>query len=239
MASARSGSKPATDPPEPDFTSAGASARRRAIVAGHEGDLSTAIGLTGLDDPSVRQAALGAVVRANGLDFEVLRSGIHDSDWVVRRRACEIAGRAPRGELALGDVVALLTDAVGDPEALVAEAAIWALGEVLGSADALSAQEQRRLAVNVLGTVAGDHEDPLCREAAVAALGAIGAPESLDAVIAALSDKPPIRRRATVALAAFDDARAESALETCLEDRDWQVRQAAEDLLRPRQEKGT
>jgi HEAT repeat protein len=39
-----------------------------------------------------------------------------------------------------------------------------------------------------------------------------------------------IRRRAVIALAAFDDPRVEDAWRRCLEDRDWQVRQAAEDL---------
>ena len=47
----------------------------------------------------------------------------------------------------------------------------------------------------------------------------------------ALEDKPAVRRRATIALAAFDDPRVDGALRRCLEDRDWQVRQAAEDLL--------
>jgi len=68
-------------------------------------------------------------------------------------------------------------------------------------------------------------------EAAVAALGAIGDPAGLPAVLAALDDKPAIRRRAAVALAAFDGPDTEAALRRCLEDRDWQVRQVAEDLL--------
>jgi len=69
------------------------------------------------------------------------------------------------------------------------------------------------------------------REAAVAALGAMGDPEGLPAVLGALGDRPAVRRRAAVALAAFDDERAEAALRRCLEDRDWQVRQVAETLL--------
>jgi HEAT repeat protein len=50
-------------------------------------------------------------------------------------------------------------------------------------------------------------------------------------VIAALDDKPAIRRRAAAALAGFDDPSADAALERCLDDRDWQVRQVAEELL--------
>ena len=65
----------------------------------------------------------------------------------------------------------------------------------------------------------------------MAALGAIGDPAGLPAVIGALDDKPTIRRRATVALAGFDDPRVEPALQKSAEDRDWQVRQAADELL--------
>jgi len=77
----------------------------------------------------------------------------------------------------------------------------------------------------------GGHDDPLCREAAVAALGAIGDRAGLPAVLAALDDKPAIRRRAAVALAAFEGPEVDAALKRCLDDRDWQVRQVAEDLL--------
>ena len=65
----------------------------------------------------------------------------------------------------------------------------------------------------------------------MAALGAIGDPAGLPAVLAALGDKPTVRRRAAVALAGFDDPRVEPALREAAGDRDWQVRQAAEELL--------
>ena len=47
-------------------------------------------------------------------------------------------------------------------------------------------------------------------------------------------DKPAIRRRAVLALAAFDDEQVETRLRAALEDHDWQVRQAAEDQLTDR-----
>ncbi len=65
----------------------------------------------------------------------------------------------------------------------------------------------------------------------MAALGAIGDPAGLAAVVAALEDKPAVRRRGAAALAAFEGPEVETALRRCLEDRDWQVRQVAEDLL--------
>jgi HEAT repeat protein len=99
--------------------------------------------------------------------------------------------------------------------------AAWALGE---------RAEASGDAVFKLSSVATDHDDPLCREAAVAALGAIGDERGLPAVLAATRDKPAIRRRAVIALAPFDGPEVDAALKRALTDRDWQVRQAAEDL---------
>jgi HEAT repeat protein len=65
----------------------------------------------------------------------------------------------------------------------------------------------------------------------VAALGAIGDPAGLPAVLSALTDVATVRRRATVALAGFDDPRVTTALRAATDDRDWQVRQAAGELL--------
>jgi len=67
----------------------------------------------------------------------------------------------------------------------------------------------------------------------VAALGAIGDPAGLPAILAALEDRPAVRRRAVIALAPFEGREVQEALERALGDRDWQVRQAAEDQLRP------
>ncbi len=110
--------------------------------------------------------------------------------------------------------------ALSDPDPLVVVGAAWFLAE-------------RRVTASVTSLVAtaGVHPDVRCREAAVAALGAIGDPRGLAAVIEALDDKPTVRRRATVALAGFDDPRVEPALHRSAEDRDWQVRQAADELL--------
>jgi len=154
-----------------------------------------------------------------------------DPDGAVRRRACEEAGR----QLAAGSapeagsipahhgapLVALLVGRLDDPDTAVAEMAAWALGE----AGARGGAACRRLASMT------HSPSSLCREAAVAALGAIGEPSGLDAVIEALGDRPAVRRRAVVALAGFTDRRAHDALRRALDDGDWQVRQAAEELL--------
>ena len=70
----------------------------------------------------------------------------------------------------------------------------------------------------------------MVREAAVAAPGAIGDGRGLAAILAGCVDKPAIRRRAVLALAPFSGPEVDAALQAALQDRDWQVRQAAEDL---------
>ncbi|HEY9558295.1 MAG TPA: HEAT repeat domain-containing protein, partial [Acidimicrobiales bacterium] len=82
----------------------------------------------------------------------------------------------------------------------------------------------------ILCRLATGHDDALVREAAVAALGAIGDEAALPTILAATGDKATVRRRAVLALAPFEGPEVDQALERALEDRDWQVRQAAEDL---------
>jgi HEAT repeat protein len=87
--------------------------------------------------------------------------------------------------------------------------------------------------VTALMGVARTHADPLCREAAIAALGAIAHPDGLPAVLAGLDDRPEVRRRAVIALAPFDGPEVEAALERAGNDRDKQVRTAAAELRGP------
>jgi HEAT repeat protein len=188
--------------------------RRAAAVAGHEGDATTARGL--LDDPDagVRERALGALARLGAADDELLGTMAADPDPRVRRRVAELEASA-HGRGATLDVL------LGDADPSVVEVAAWAAGE---RGDAAFATR--------LAGLARDHEDPLVREAAVAALGAIGHPASLPAVLAALGDRATVRRRAVIALAAFEGPEVDRALEAACADRDWQVRQVAEDLRR-------
>jgi HEAT repeat protein len=50
--------------------------------------------------------------------------------------------------------------------------------------------------------------------------------------LAATTDRPAVRRRAVLALAPFEGPEVDAALTRALDDRDWQVRQAAEDVSR-------
>ncbi len=80
--------------------------------------------------------------------------------------------------------------------------------------------------------IATGHDDARCRESAVAALGAIGDDRARPAILAALDDKPPVRRRAIVALSNFEGPDIDEALLRASEDRDWQVRAAVNQLGR-------
>jgi HEAT repeat protein len=186
--------------------------RRQAAVAGHAGDAGEARALLADPDPAVRSTALGALARLGQAAAADVRAALADADPIVRRRACRVA--IPLAEVDL-------TPLLADPDAGVVEVAAWALGE---------RGEAAVDAVPALAQVAGGHDDPLCREAAVAALGAIGDERGLPAILAATRDKPAIRRRAVIALAPFGGPDVDAALARALEDRDWQVRQAAEDL---------
>jgi HEAT repeat protein len=187
---------------------------RAVVVAGHVGDVETArAGLTSVD-PGIRAAALGALDRLDALDADTITAALSDADVAVRRRAAELAATYPTV-----DLLAVLDD----PDDRVVEVAAWACGEHESARDAI---------VDRLVELAGTAEDPLVRESAVAALGAIGDERGLAAIIVACSDKPAVRRRAVLALAPFDGDEVEAAIERALVDRDWQVRQAAEDLRR-------
>ncbi|HEY4331055.1 MAG TPA: HEAT repeat domain-containing protein [Ilumatobacteraceae bacterium] len=195
--------------------SSGPAHRRRVVaLAGHTGDPDTA--RNGLQDPEpvVRGTALGALHRLGALRPDELRHTFVDPAVAVRRRAAEVAAHYPS--------VSLL-DLLQDSDSTVVEVAAWSCGEHEVVPDEVLAR---------LIALATAHSDPLVREACVAALGAIGDERGLDAILAGCRDKPAVRRRAVLALAPFEGDEVEAAIAAALTDRDWQVRQAAEDLVR-------
>ena len=198
----------------------GVEKRRDIALAGHRGDVATVRAALADEDGRVRATALGALTRAGALTTADLERAAEDAEPVVRQRVAEAAAAADvRG--AWVPVVALLDD-VDDG---VVEAAAWACGELT-----YPDRQARVSAVNRLVRLTIDHEDALVREAAVAALGSIGDRRGLEAILAATRDKPAVRRRAVLALAPFDGPEVDEALSRAQQDRDWQVRQAAEDL---------
>jgi HEAT repeat protein len=205
---------------EPDAERrAAALRRRRVIVAGHAGDVVRARrGLLDRDD-TVRAAAVSALARMREVSAQEVAQFLVDPSIPVRRAGIE-AALTVRGKGSRSLLYDSVIDSLGDPDPLVVVAAAWFLAE-----------RRVQRAVGALVQVASGHDDVRCREAAVAALGAVGDPLGLPAVLAALDDKVTIRRRATVALAGFDDPAVEPALHEAASDRDWQVRQAADELI--------
>jgi HEAT repeat protein len=185
-------------------------------LAGHLGDADSARAMLTDPEPAVRSTALGALQRLGALRQEELGAAFADDSAVVRSRAAEVATSWP------ADATPGLAALLSDPDATVIEVAAWAVGEQDPPAVGV---------VDLLAALATGHDDALCREAAVAALGAIGDPAGLPAILAATQDKATVRRRAVIALAPFDGPEVDAALETARTDRDWQVRQAAEDQL--------
>ena len=209
-------------PVTPDLISVAARyatmARDSGAVRSHVDELFDA--LHHADDSRLRVAALGALLRGGNQTTRrrAWRVGAAASERDVRLRAAELtlhlAAPAP----------SVLVQLMSDPDELVADAACFAAGEVIWP------DAQRARIVSAL-TTAASHTEPLVRESAVAALGAIGDPAGLPAILAGCTDRPTVRRRAVLALAPFDGPEVEAALQAALTDSDWQTRQAAEDLV--------
>lgn len=207
--------RPPAEEPDPGPALDVVARRRQAALAGHGGDEATARLAWTDPAPSVRATALGALARLGRLEVQDLLQAQKDPAAEVRVRAAELAAGLGQDGIDIG------AGALIDRDPTVVEAGCFALGEI-GRVPAET--------VAALSEVGRGHPDALCREAAVAALGAIGDPGGLPAILHATQDKPAVRRRAVLALAPFDGPQVDAALERAAGDRDWQVRQAAEDL---------
>lgn len=189
--------------------------RKTAGLAGFTGDVGAAEMAAADPDPAVREAGLRSLERLERLPDDLLARALRDPAPRVRIAAIELA--APRAAPPIGPLLA-------DPDARVVEMACWGCGE---------REHEPDPPIATLSSLVTDHDDPLVREAAVAALGAIGHPDGLPAVLAATGDKPAVRRRAVLALAAFEGPEVDAAWERARVDRDRQVRDAVDELLGP------
>lgn len=210
--SCRNEGAPLTEGPPTDAVEV-ARRRRRVALAGHSGDEGSVRAHLSDPAPGVRAAALGALRRIPNLTATDLAAALRDPAVGVRRRACELAATVPDADL---------EPCLSDSDPAVVEVAAWAMGE---------RGEGRH--VPALAELAAHHPEAACRESAVAALGAIGDSRGLPAILRALGDRPAVRRRAVIALAPFEGPAVEDGLNRACRDRDWQVRQAAEDLISP------
>jgi HEAT repeat protein len=172
-----------------------------------------------VDDVGRRRVlALRGMVRQGLVTNDEWLSAIDDRDVEVRREALNLIAHVDEIQV---DVFQAMLQSLRDEDALVVDGAIFALGEHLYAG-----------AVDQLCAIATSHDDARCRESAIAALGAIGDDRARPAILAALNDKPPVRRRAIVALSNFEGPDVDAALERASEDRDWQVRAAVNQLGR-------
>ena len=172
-----------------------------------------------VDDVGRRRVlALRGMVRQGLVTDDEWLSAIEDRDVDVRREALNLIAHVDEIR---HDVFEAMLRSLHDGDALVVDGAVFALGEHLYVG-----------AVDQLCVIATSHDDARCRESAIAALGAIGDDRARPAILAALDDKPPVRRRASVALSNFEGPDIDAALERARDDRDWQVRAAVNQLGR-------
>lgn len=206
----------------------GALVRMRALT-GDDLDLAAA------DESTVVRRRVGELApsiadprRSPGGDDE--HTSRVDEDRVRASGSRRLPEREPERE----KVITALTGMLDDEDPGLVEAASFGIGETgiraSGIPESSTDADADADAIAKLCEIARNHPDTLCRESAVAALGSVESPQGLEVLLDAMGDKPSVRRRAVIALAAFESPLAHDAIERALADRDWQVRQAAEDL---------
>ncbi len=195
-----------------EFTQSGIERRQQLVQLAREGDLSLARELCGDGDPRVRASSIAVLSENDALDESLIALGMSDPNPLVRMSVARAAAQ--------NSSISVL-ELLNDEDSSVIEIACWAAGEQTEHGDSL---------IEALSGIALEHEDALCRESAVAALGALGDVRGLESILKATKDIATVRRRAVIALAPFEGQAVTDALQFALSDRDWQVRQAAEDL---------
>ena len=195
-----------------EFTHSGIERRQQLVQLAREGDLSLARELCGDGDPRVRASSVAVLSENDALDESLIALGLSDPHPLVRMAVARAAAQ--------NSSISVL-ELLSDEDSSVVEIACWAAGEQTEHGDSL---------IEALSGIALEHEDALCRESAVAALGALGDVRGLKSILEATQDIATVRRRAVIALAPFEGQAVTDALQLALSDRDWQVRQAAEDL---------
>ncbi len=196
----------------PEFTQSGIERRQQLVQLAREGDLSLARELCGDGDPRVRASSIAVLSENDALDESLIALGMSDPNPLVRMSVARAAAQ--------NSSISVL-ELLNDEDSSVVEIACWAAGEQTEHNDSI---------IEALSGIVLEHEDALCRESAVAALGALGDARGLESILKATKDIATVRRRAVIALAPFEGQAVTDALQLALSDRDWQVRQAAEDL---------
>ena len=140
--------------------------RREIILAGHgKGNLTNSEIIKYLSDdaPELREVALNAVLQLDLDAEENIFHALSDENQNVRRRALELVVKLPSSQKQIDQTLLLLKD----PSSFVVEMACWVIGEI-GDTYRDTAQ-----LVDEINTVVSEHEDSLCREAAVRSSGRV------------------------------------------------------------------
>ena len=186
--------------------------RQRVIELSLNGEFQVVTEYLEHPDPDVRATALRVLDNVGKLEKGIVELSLSDSAFKVRSALAYLLSTNR-------DIPAMKF--LLDEDAEIVEIACWGIGE-RGDTSAE--------VLDVLQSITESHSDSLCRESAVAALGALGNRDALGSILKAVEDIATVRRRAVLALAPFDGPEVELAITKALEDRDWQVRQAAEDI---------
>tara|TARA_Y100000739_G_scaffold205635_1_gene192994 strand:- start:994 stop:1614 length:621 start_codon:yes stop_codon:yes gene_type:complete len=186
--------------------------RQRIIELSLNGEFQLVTEYLEHPEPDVRATALRVLDNEGKLEKGIVERSLSDSAFKVRNALAYLISTNR-------DIPAMKF--LLDEDAEIVEVACWGIGE-RGDASAE--------VLDVLQSITESHSDSLCRESAVAALGALGNRDALGSILKAVEDIATVRRRAVLALAPFDGPEVELAIAKALEDRDWQVRQAAEDI---------
>ena len=192
------------------------------VLAAHRGDTGILRSALRSSVAHHRALALSGLSHLGAAEPADITAASVDPDRSVRHRVAQLG--AHDANVPVDVLLALL----GDQEFAVAETAAWALGE---RHEGHAGDELDPAVLDALCSHAVEHAHQMVRESCVAALGAIGDTRGLPSILAGCRDKPAVRRRAVLALAPFEGDDVDAALQNALSDRDWQVRQAAEDLL--------
>jgi HEAT repeat protein len=165
------------------------------------------------DDPILRRMATTALSPSRAHENrEALAALTQDDDPSLRAAAAEKLGSCG------SEALKTLSTLEHDPDPTVREALATAYGEI-DSPDT----------VPWLADAARDDSDRHVKEAATAALGAVGDNAGLETLLLLINDGPPqVRRRAIAAITVFDDERVEPVIRRAALDRNPGVREAAE-----------
>src|SRR5664279_339610 len=178
------------------------SRRNKAVRAGYTGDEGAARALTNDPDPATRASATAALVRMGVASAADMDAALTDPDPSVRQRALRLLVGLDQSDVVTPNLLPYLPD----PDDGVTEVAAFVAGELFGQmgapeiGTAATIVDELDRVVTALSEIVTDHSDPLCRESAVAALGAIGNSAGLPAVLTATRDRATVRRRAVLAL---------------------------------------